>query len=76
MTSNQTTDNQRPNQTGSACPLYSSAPIARIVRGRETGINNRFLVQYADGQTLEIRLRPDSTDERITALATDERFVS
>jgi hypothetical protein len=65
----------RAHTLGTATPLYSSSAIDRIVRGRETGINNRVLVQYADGQTLELRVRPETTDERIRELASDPRYL-
>jgi hypothetical protein len=61
---------------GTSTPLYSSSPIDRIVRGRESGLNNRVLVQYTDGQVLELHVRPETSDDRIRELATDDRFAS
>jgi hypothetical protein len=58
-----------PNVIGSACPLLASAPIDKIVKQRDVLDRNAYIIRYADGQTLEIRTRPDTSPERVRAIA-------
>jgi hypothetical protein len=63
------TSNQTPGTIGTACPLLAVAPIDKIVRGRDVLDRNVYTVRYADGQTLEIRTRPDTSPDRVRAIA-------
>jgi hypothetical protein len=63
----------RPNTLGTATPLLASAPIKRIVREVTTARNDRFRVLYMDGQSVDLYLRPDTSDDRVREIATGLR---
>lgn len=69
LTDRETRDELREYTIGTSCPLLASAPIDQIVRGRDILDRNVNIVRYADGQTLEIRTRPETSPERIREIA-------